>query len=63
MAHIIIEEQQDRKVKIDIEGEPKVLAAIIASAIMNDPHFGALVLSALAVIADEKIKFPDINPN
>jgi hypothetical protein len=63
MAHIILQEQENRKVKIDIEGDEKVLASIIASAIMNDPHFGVLVLSALAVIAEEKTKFPDINPN
>lgn len=50
-------------VRIDIEGEEKVLASIIASAIMKDPHFGILVLSALAVISEEQTKFPDINPN
>lgn len=63
MAHIIIQEQENRMVRIDIEGEEKVLASIIASAIMKDPHFGILVLSALAVIAEEQTKFPDINPN
>lgn len=40
MAHIIIQEEANRKVRIDIEGEEKVLASIIASAIINDPHFG-----------------------
>lgn len=63
MAHIIIQEQENRMVRIDIEGEEKVLASIIASAIMKDPHFGILVLSALAVISEEQTKFPDINPN
>ena len=63
MAHIIIQEQKDRKVKIDIEGEQKVLASIIAAAIMKDPNFCILVLSALAAITEEQIKFPDINLN
>jgi hypothetical protein len=63
MAHIIIQEQEDRKVKIEIEGEQKVLAAIVASAIMNDQHFCILVLSALAAITEEQTKFPDINLN
>lgn len=64
MAHIIIQEQENRKVKIDIEGEQKVLAAILASAIMKDQNFCILVLSAIAAITEEQqIKLPDINLN
>lgn len=64
MTEIIIRGHEiDRRVEVHIEGELKDIVTTLAAAIMNDQQFGALIITALAFIAEEKTKFPDINPN
>lgn len=64
MTEIIIRGHEiDRRVEVHIEGELKDIITTLAAAIMNDQQFGTLIITALAFIAEEKTKFPDINPN
>lgn len=63
MTYIKIEEHENKKIKIEINGESADLASMLASSILNDEQFCVLVLTALAVIAEEKTKFPNINLN
>ena len=63
MTHIKIEENENHKIKIEINGDAGRLASMLASAILNDEQFCVLILTALAVIAEEKTKFPNINLN
>jgi hypothetical protein len=63
MAHIILREHEDRSIEVHLHGKAEELASVLASAMINDPHFGILVLSAMAIITEEKVKFPDINLN
>lgn len=63
MTEILITEQEDKSIRVKIEGNSHRLIDMLASAILNDPNFGMLVISTLATIADNQNKFPDINPN
>jgi len=63
MTEIIVRGYPSRKVEVRIEGETKELVTILAAAIMNDHNFATLVLTTIAIITEEKAKFPDINLN
>ena len=63
MEYIRIEKHEDEKIKIEMNGEASHLASMLASSILNDEQFCILILTALAVIAEEKTKFPNINLN
>ena len=63
MTEILISEQEDKSIRVKIEGNTQHLIDMLASAILNDPNFGILVITTLAAIADKKDRFPDINPN
>lgn len=63
MNTITIKEHDDNRIEVGINGNAEALINMLASAIVNDPNFGALILTALVAVAEQKNKFPDINPN
>ena len=63
MEHIRIE-SDERGTRVEINGATKRLTEMIANAIINDPHFGILVMTAIAAIAaKESNPLNDINLN
>lgn len=62
MAHIIIE-THGNGTRVEIHGKAKDLTEILVDAVLNDPHFGILVFTAIAAISEDKTKLPDINLN
>lgn len=47
-------ESTEQGTSVEINGQAKRLIEILASAILNDPQFGMLVITAIAAIAEEK---------
>ena len=63
MAHIKIETVGEGT-RVEIHGKTKDLTAILADAIVNDPHFGILIMTAIAaIVTSEEDKFSKINLN
>ena len=60
MAHIKIETVGEGT-RVEIHGKAKDLTAILADAIVNDPHFGILIMTAIAAIEEDN--FSKINLN
>lgn len=62
MTEINIKEIDNNRIKLDINGEPSEIINMLASAIIQNPKFGLLIMGAITVVAEHS-KFPDINPN
>jgi hypothetical protein len=50
-------------INVNMEGEAKDLVGMIASGILNDQQLAVMVISALAIIAEEGKPIHDINLN
>jgi hypothetical protein len=47
-------ETNETQTKVEINGQAGNLVSMLANAILNDPQFGMLVITAIAAIAEEK---------
>lgn len=61
MNEIIIREAGQNLVEIHVKGDRDTLISIIKAAILKEPQLGALVLTALTLIATESDNKPNLN--
>jgi DNA-directed RNA polymerase subunit L len=56
MAKIIIEEQDSKSIRLVLDGEINKLVGMLASCIVDDPKFAAMIFAAMQVILEEDTK-------
>lgn len=56
MSKIIMEEQDNNKIKLVLDGEINKLVGMLASCIVDDPKFAAMIFAAMQVILEEDAK-------
>lgn len=62
MTYIKVE-KEGQVINVNMEGEASDMVGMVASSIMNDKNFAMIIITALAVIAEEGNPINNINMN